>query len=106
MKQLPFIRHLRRLLWGRGSQGNTAFAVSVALLLVRLALGWTFIFHGAQHAFGAFDGPGIQGFARMFGHSSCRHFFRRRRGRTSRRMGSFWAGLAFSLDCWGGWGRC
>jgi putative oxidoreductase len=45
-------------------QGNSSFAVSVALLLLRLALGWTFIYHGSQLCFGAFDGPGIAGFAR------------------------------------------
>jgi putative oxidoreductase len=43
--------------------GNTAFATSVALLILRLALGWTFIYHGASHAFGAFGGSGIDGFA-------------------------------------------
>jgi putative oxidoreductase len=46
-------------------QGNTAFATSVALLLVRIVLGWTFIFHGLQHAFGVWDGPGIRGFSEM-----------------------------------------
>jgi putative oxidoreductase len=45
-------------------QGNTAFAVSVALLLLRLALGWTFIYHGSQKAFGWFGGPGMAGFAK------------------------------------------
>jgi putative oxidoreductase len=49
-------------------QGNTAFATSVALLLVRLVLGWTFIFHGLQHALGLFDGPGIKGFADTLSH--------------------------------------
>src|ERR1035437_1660137 len=44
-------------------QGNAAFATSVALLLLRLALGWTFIYHGSQLCFGMFNGPGIQGFA-------------------------------------------
>src|ERR1035437_4156464 len=44
-------------------QGNAAFATSVALLLLRLALGWTFIYHGSQLCFGMFEGPGIQGFA-------------------------------------------
>jgi putative oxidoreductase len=43
--------------------GNTAFATSVALLLLRLALGWTFVFHGSQKLFGAFHGPGMEGFA-------------------------------------------
>lgn len=33
-------------------QGNTAFAVSVAVLLMRLALGWTFIFHGCSWCLG------------------------------------------------------
>jgi putative oxidoreductase len=45
-------------------QGNTAFVTSVALLMLRLALGWTFIFHGSQLAFGAFGGPGPEGFAK------------------------------------------
>jgi len=49
-------------------QGNTAFATSIALLLVRLALGWTFIFHGAQLAFGAFGGPGLEGFSKGLEH--------------------------------------
>jgi putative oxidoreductase len=48
-------------------QGNTTFAVSVALLLVRLALGWTFIYHGSQKAFGAFGGYGIKGTAPFIG---------------------------------------
>jgi putative oxidoreductase len=48
--------------------GNTAFATSVALLLVRLMLGWTFIFHGLQHALGLFDGPGIKGFSETLSH--------------------------------------
>lgn len=48
--------------------GNTAFATAVALLILRMVLGWAFIFHGAQHAFGAFGGPGIAGTAGMFSH--------------------------------------
>src|SRR5690349_15945001 len=34
-----------------GRQGNTTFAVSVGLLMLRLALGWTFIYHGYQLVF-------------------------------------------------------
>ena len=48
-------------------QGNTAFVTSVALLMLRLALGWTFIFHGSQKLFGCFGGPGIENFAQMMG---------------------------------------
>ena len=35
-------------------------AVDVSLLLVRLIVGVTFLFHGSQLLFGAFDGPGLQ----------------------------------------------
>ena len=40
-------------------------AADKALLLVRLAIGIPFIFHGAQLAFGAFSGPGLAGFVKM-----------------------------------------
>ena len=42
-------------------------AADIALLVVRLAIGIPFLFHGAALAFGAFGGPGISGFA-AFGH--------------------------------------
>jgi putative oxidoreductase len=48
-------------------QGNTTFATSVALLLLRLALGWIFIYAGAQKAFGAFGGVGIDKIAQFLG---------------------------------------
>ena len=41
-------------------QGNWLFANSLALLALRLVLGWTFTFHGSQKLFGAFNGPGMQ----------------------------------------------
>ena len=44
-------------------RGNAGFATSLALLVLRGALAWMFIFHGAQKLFGAFDGPGLSGFA-------------------------------------------
>jgi len=42
---------------------RAATAADTALLLTRVALGLPFIFHGAQIAFGAFGGPGLQGFS-------------------------------------------
>lgn len=39
----------------------------VALLLLRVALGVTFLAHGAQKLFGAFSGPGVAGVAGFFG---------------------------------------
>jgi len=47
--------------------GNSAFATHLALLLLRLLLGTVFIYHGAQKAFGAFDGTGLSAFASMLG---------------------------------------
>jgi putative oxidoreductase len=47
-----------------GRVGNTAFATSLALLLLRLMLGWAFFFHGSQKLFGAFGGHGIEAFAK------------------------------------------
>ncbi len=37
--------------------------VGIALLLIRIAAGLAFIYHGAGILFGAFDGPGVAGFA-------------------------------------------
>ncbi|MCZ6836581.1 MAG: DoxX family protein [Planctomycetota bacterium] len=34
-----------------------------ALLLIRIMLGVVFVFHGSQKLFGAFGGPGIEGFS-------------------------------------------
>src|SRR5258708_3528342 len=50
-----------------GLQGNTGFATSLALLLIRLALGWVVFYHGSQKELGWFtaDGqPMVEGFAK------------------------------------------
>jgi len=41
--------------------------VDTALLIARIALALPFIFHGAQIAFGAFGGPGLDGFVKASG---------------------------------------
>ena len=41
-------------------QGNWIFANSLALLAIRLVLGWVFIYAGAQKLFGAFGGIGME----------------------------------------------
>ncbi|HOW43368.1 MAG TPA: DoxX family protein [Candidatus Omnitrophota bacterium] len=40
---------------------------SLAILVLRVAVGATFIMHGSQKVFGAFGGPGIPGFAKFLG---------------------------------------
>jgi putative oxidoreductase len=47
-----------RLLFGTTSTGP---AMDVALLVVRIALAWIFIYYGAAKLFGAFPGPGPHG---------------------------------------------
>ncbi|HEY5454394.1 MAG TPA: DoxX family protein [Acidothermaceae bacterium] len=47
-----------RLLFGTTSAGR---AVDVALLAVRIAVAWVFIYYGAAKLFGAFPGPGPHG---------------------------------------------
>lgn len=44
-------------------QGHTGFATSLALLLLRLTLGYVMFFHGAQKMLGWFGGKGIEAFA-------------------------------------------
>ncbi len=36
----------------------------IANLILRLSVGWVFIYHGAQKSFGAFGGPGVNGFGK------------------------------------------
>jgi putative oxidoreductase len=45
------------------SRSSYSFAQSLGLLLIRGIVGVVFVFHGSQKVFGAFGGPGIEGFA-------------------------------------------
>lgn len=45
------------------STANSVGTLDRILLIARVALGLPFIYHGASIAFGAFGGPGLQGFA-------------------------------------------
>ncbi len=44
-------------------------AIDIALVAVRIALAWIFIYYGAQKLFGAFNGQGLQGTALYFSHT-------------------------------------
>ena len=46
---------------------GTDTKTSTGLLLLRIALGITFILHGASEIFGAFGGPGLANFVKNFG---------------------------------------
>lgn len=50
-----------QLLHGRRTPGPEQ--VDAALLLIRIASGLAFIYHGSAILFGAFGGPGLQGFS-------------------------------------------
>jgi putative oxidoreductase len=41
--------------------------IDLGLLLLRAIVGVVFVYHGSQKFFGAFDGPGIAGFADVLG---------------------------------------
>src|SRR5262245_37504504 len=45
--------------------GTRSITTDFGLLLIRLVLATVFLFHGSQKLFGAFDGPGIEGFTKV-----------------------------------------
>lgn len=47
--------------------GGWHVGLDIGLLVLRVVLGATMLAHGAQKLFGAFDGPGIDGFAKALG---------------------------------------
>jgi putative oxidoreductase len=54
------------------TQPNAA-ALDVALIAVRIALTWVFLYYGAGKLFGAFNGPGIHGTALYFSNTAHLH---------------------------------
>lgn len=49
---------------------NPALAVDLALVAVRVALAWIFVYYGAAKLFGAFGGAGIHGTALYFANTA------------------------------------
>ena len=49
---------------------SKGLTVDIALVAVRTALAWVFIYYGAQKLFGAFNGPGIHGTSLYFAHTA------------------------------------
>lgn len=52
---------------------NPALAVDLALVAVRIALAWIFVYYGAAKLFGSFGGLGIHGTARYFADTAHLH---------------------------------
>jgi putative oxidoreductase len=50
------------IIGGEFKMVKVPFSASIALLLVRIVLAVTFIYHGGQKLFGWFGGPGMKGF--------------------------------------------
>jgi putative oxidoreductase len=50
--------------------GSNSLALDIALIAVRIALAWVFIYYGAQKLFGAFNGLGIHGTALYFSNTA------------------------------------
>ncbi len=44
---------------------NRSASIDAGLLVIRVAVGIVFVFHGSQKLLGAFDGPGLSAFAGM-----------------------------------------
>jgi putative oxidoreductase len=49
---------------------NENITLDIALIAVRIALAWVFVYYGAQKLFGAFGGPGIHGTALYFSNTA------------------------------------
>jgi putative oxidoreductase len=55
------------------STRTAALPADCALVAVRVALAWIFIYHGARRLFGWFDGPGIHQSAQFFSNTAHLH---------------------------------
>ena len=73
--------------------------LDLELLIMRVACALPFLYHGSAILFGAFGGPGPQGFAGFHARPSHRRLFsrlgpvRRRPGHTARRVATRWSRL-------------
>lgn len=52
------------------STRTSTLSTDLALIAVRTALAWIFVYYGASKLFGSFDGPGIHGTAVYFAHTA------------------------------------
>jgi uncharacterized membrane protein YphA (DoxX/SURF4 family) len=66
----PSWRRSRALLSMMFSTRPSATAADMALIAVRIALAWIFIYYGAGKLFGAFNGPGIHQTALFFSNTA------------------------------------
>ena len=66
-------RHIRSVVAAVLSPGAGVLPVDLALVAVRTALAWIFIYYGAGKLFGAFNGPGLHGTALYFSNSAHLH---------------------------------
>jgi putative oxidoreductase len=66
-------RRARRLLTGVLSTRVAALPADLALVAVRTALAWIFIWYGAGKLFGSFNGPGIHQTALFFSNTAHLH---------------------------------
>jgi putative oxidoreductase len=66
-------RRAGELLAAAVSTSTSALPVDLALIAVRTALAWIFIYYGAGKLFGSFNGPGIHQTALFFSHTAHLH---------------------------------
>ena len=63
----------RALLLAVFSPSTAPLPADLALVAVRIALAWVFVYHGSRRLFGWFDGPGIHASAQYFADTAHLH---------------------------------